>query len=167
MKTIRLIATGFVLAFLAILPVQAGDLRVTVTGVRSDEGALMIGFYDSAANFEDAIDTSAHIGLLNDPGRLVGATMRAKTGAQGIAIIKLPPGRYGVIVFHDQNDNGLLDVSILGIPIEGYGFSNNAVGFLSAPSFDKAAVAVGALDVSTSIALTYQVAEARPSRLKR
>ncbi len=167
MKTIGRIASGFALASLMILPVHAGDLKVTVKGVRSDNGALMIGFYDSVANFENAIDTSAHVGLLNDKGRLVGVTMRAKTGPQGIAIMQLPPGRYGVIVFHDENDNGLLDVSILGIPIEGYGFSNNAPGFLSAPSFDKASVTVGTDDAETSISLTYQVAAAKPSRLKR
>lgn len=168
MKTICRIASGFVLASLTILPVHAGDLKVTVKGVRSDDGALMIGFYDSAANFEDAIDTSAHVGLLNDKGRLVGVTMRARTGPQGIAVMQLPPGRYGVIVFHDENDNGLLDVSILGIPIEGYGFSNDAIGFLSAPSFDKAAVAVGSGDVGTSISLTYQIAaRARLPRPKR
>lgn len=158
MNTIGKIASAFALASLTILPVQAGDLKVTVEGVRSDNGALMIGFYDSATNFEDAIDTSAHVGLLNDKGRLVGVTMRAKTGPQGIAIMDLPPGRYGVIVFHDENDNGLLDVSFLGIPVEGYGFSNDAIGFLSAPSFDKASVAVGSGDVTTKILLTYQVA---------
>jgi uncharacterized protein (DUF2141 family) len=154
----RKIATGFLLAALAAFPAEAGDLKVTVTGVRSDDGALMIGFFDSAANFEDAINTSAKVGLLNDKGRLVGVTMRARTGPQGIAISDLPPGRYGVIVFHDENDNALLDISVLRIPIEGYGFSNNATGFLRAPSFEKAAVTVGDGDVSTSIALTYQVA---------
>ncbi|MDP2123112.1 MAG: DUF2141 domain-containing protein [Parvibaculum sp.] len=151
-------AAGLAFASLAALPAWAGDLKVTVTGVRSDDGALMIGFYDSAANFEDAIGTSAKVGLLNDKGRLVGVTMRARTGTQGIAVSELPAGRYGVIVFHDENDNGLLDISILRIPIEGYGFSNNAIGFLRAPSFDKAAVTVGEGDVSISIALTYQVA---------
>lgn len=167
MRPISRIASGFVLSFLTILPLHAGDLKVTIKGVRSDNGALMIGFYDSAANFEDAVDTSAHVGLLNDKGRLVGVTMRAKTGPQGIAVMQLPPGRYGVIVFHDENDNALLDVGILGIPTEGYGFSNNATGFLSAPSFDKASVTVGPDDVETSISLIYQVSTARPARPKR
>lgn len=152
------IALGILAGAFAVVPAQAGDLKVTVTGVRSDSGALMIGFYDTAANFEDAIGTSAEVGLLADKGRLVGVTMRAKPGSQGVSISDLPPGRYGVIVFHDENDNGLLDISVLGIPREGYGFSKNAIGFFSAPSFDKAAVTVGEDDVSISIALTYQVA---------
>ncbi|PKQ09236.1 MAG: hypothetical protein CVT73_03735 [Alphaproteobacteria bacterium HGW-Alphaproteobacteria-12] len=167
MKLIGRIASAVVLTSLMILPAHAGNLKVTVEGVRSDDGALMIGFYDSALNFEDAIDTSARVGLLNDKGRLVGVTMRAKTGPQGIAIMKLPPGRYGVIVFHDENDNGLLDVNIFGLPVEGYGFSNNVMGFLSAPSFDKASITVGNDDVDTSISLTYQLAAASPSRHRK
>ncbi|MGO4304391.1 DUF2141 domain-containing protein [Cupriavidus sp. RAF12] len=34
--------------------------------------------------------------------------------------------------------NGKLDTNALGTPAEGYGFSNNAVGWLSAPSFSTA-----------------------------
>ncbi len=37
----------------------------------------------------------------------------------------LPPGRYAVQVLHDANDNGKLDTNLVGMPIEGYGFSNN------------------------------------------
>ncbi|MDO8289359.1 MAG: DUF2141 domain-containing protein [Parvibaculum sp.] len=156
--------TGLVLAALAVMPAHAGDLKLTVVGVRSDDGALMIGFYDSAAKFEKAIDASAHVGLLSDKGRLIGATMRTRTGMQGIGFLRLPPGRYAVIVFHDENDNALLDMNALGIPIEGYGFSNNASGFFSAPSFDAAAVTVGSGETSISIALNYQVgASLRPS----
>lgn len=163
MKTIGRIASAFALTSLMTLPAHAGNLKVTVEGVRSDSGALMIGFYDSALNFESAIHTSARVGLLNDKGRLVGVTMRAKTGPQGIAIMLLPPGRYGVIVFHDENDNGLLDVNIFGLPVEGYGFSNNVMGFLSAPSFDKASLTVGSDNVDTSISLTYRLAAASSS----
>ena len=37
----------------------------------------------------------------------------------------LPAGKYAVQVMHDENDNGKLDANFMGIPIEGYGFSNN------------------------------------------
>lgn len=35
-------------------------------------------------------------------------------------------GQYAIAVYHDKNKNGKLDINILGIPIENYGFSNNA-----------------------------------------
>jgi uncharacterized protein (DUF2141 family) len=149
------IVTGFALASLVAIPAQAGDLKVTIVGVRSDAGALMIGLYDSAERFKNAITNTAHIGLLKDKGRLIGVTMRARTGSQSIGFMQLPPGRYAVVVFHDENDNGLLDEDALGVPTEGYGFSNNATGFFSAPSFDAAAVTIGSADKSISISLTY------------
>jgi uncharacterized protein (DUF2141 family) len=37
----------------------------------------------------------------------------------------LPPGQYAVQVMHDENDNGKFDTNFVGLPIEGYGFSNN------------------------------------------
>lgn len=151
----RKIVSGIVSAFLAAGPAQAGDLRLTVAGVRSDAGALMIGLYDSAERFTTAITNAAEIGLLSDKGRLVGLTMRARTGSQGIGFLQLPPGRYAVIVFHDENDNGRLDKSFWGAPTEGYGFSNNATGFFSAPSFGAAAVTIGTADQVITVSLTY------------
>ena len=39
------IISGFILASLLATPAQAGDLKLTVMGVRSDAGQLMIGLY--------------------------------------------------------------------------------------------------------------------------
>ena len=37
----------------------------------------------------------------------------------------LPAGNYAVQVMHDENENNKLDTNFMGMPIEGYGFSNN------------------------------------------
>lgn len=50
----------------------------------------------------------------------------------------IPPGKYAMVVIHDENMNGKLDTNWLGVPNEGYGFSNNAKALLSAPSFSDA-----------------------------
>lgn len=51
----------------------------------------------------------------------------------------LPAGRYAVVVFHDENDNGEIDHSALGLPKEPLGFSNGfSLGLLSGkPTFEK------------------------------
>lgn len=152
----RKIILAFAAMWLMALPAQAGDLNVTIIGIHSEAGAVMIGVYDSAEQFEKAVNNAAHIGLLSDKGCLIGVTLRARRLSQGIGFLTLPPGRYAIIAYHDENDNGLLDKSTLSIPLEGYGFSNNARGFFSAPSFDAAAVTVGEGNTNTSIALTYQ-----------
>jgi uncharacterized protein (DUF2141 family) len=42
------------------------------------------------------------------------------------------------LFFHDINTNGRLDKNFLGIPKEGYGFSEKATAFMNAPGFEKA-----------------------------
>ncbi|HEX7967688.1 MAG TPA: DUF2141 domain-containing protein [Stellaceae bacterium] len=143
------------------LPAQAGDLKVTVEGVRSNSGTIMIGLYDGAEGFNIAIKHSTEAGLLNDKGRLVGVAIRAATGAESIIFTRLSPGRYAVIVFHDENDNGRLDENPWGVPIEGYGFSNDAQGLLAAPSFDSAGVTLDGADEAISISLIYPKTAAR------
>lgn len=137
------------------LPALADDLKVTVEGVRSHQGTLMIGLYDSTEGFNVAIKHSTEAGLLNDKSRLVGAAIRAAGGTQSTVFTQLRPGRYAVIVFHDENDNGRLDKGSWGVPTEGYGFSNDAQGLLAAPSFDAAAVTLDGADKEIAISLIY------------
>ena len=52
----------------------------------------------------------------------------------------LAPGRYALIAFHDENNNGEFDRTVVGLPAEGLGFSNGAwISVLGAPSFEEAA----------------------------
>ena len=142
------------LVWIGVLPAEAANLTVTIEGVRSNDGEVLLGIYDTAAGFKSAIDSSAtKSALLPQAWRIVGASLRAKAGSQSIIFAQLPPGRYAIIAFYDENDNGLLDANALGVPTEGYGFSNNAQGFLSAPSFDAAAIDVGTEDKSAVISL--------------
>lgn len=44
---------------------------------------------------------------------------------QVLRLRNLPPGRFAIQLFQDSNDNGRLDLSPRGIPLEPVGFSNN------------------------------------------
>jgi uncharacterized protein (DUF2141 family) len=153
-------------ALLAIaLPVRAAesedgasataDLEVSIDGVRSDAGTIMIGLYDSVGGFTAAIEHCTEGGLLNDKGRLAGMALRAASGTRRVVFTQLPPGRYAVIVFHDENDNGRLDENGWGVPTEGYAFSNNAEGLLGAPSFDAAGFTLDGQRRSIALLLIY------------
>jgi len=45
-----------------------------------------------------------------------------------IVFENLKNGKYAIRYFHDENSNDKLDTNFLGIPKEGYGFSNDAYG---------------------------------------
>ena len=70
-----------------------------------------------------------------------------------IVIKGLKPGFYALAVFHDENLNDNFDQGIFGIPLEKYGFSNDASGFFSAPDFDDAKFQVRGQKTEISIEL--------------
>lgn len=161
-RVATLSGAAFILALLVAVPAQAADVRITIDAVRSDAGSLMIGLYDTADGFRAAIKRSTEAGLLNDRSRVAGVALRAVTGPQSIVVGGLKPGRYAVITFHDENDDGKLGATPWGVPTEGYGFSNNAQGFLRAPSFDAAAFTVGESGGAMTISLIYPREETPP-----
>jgi uncharacterized protein (DUF2141 family) len=67
----------------------------------------------------------------------------------------IPPGTYALAVIHDENMNGKLDSNRLGMPTEGYGFSNDAKAFLRAPSFSAASFPYDGRSVNLTIGLNY------------
>jgi uncharacterized protein (DUF2141 family) len=142
-------------------PAVAGELRITVQGIDSQAGAILIGLYDSAESFKRAIELSDKDGFLNDPARVVGAALRANVAMKGgVVFTNIEPGRYAIICFHDVNGNGRLDKSFWGVPSEPYGFSNDAEGFLGPPEFDDAALTLDGSDKSVVVTLVLP-AEAR------
>jgi uncharacterized protein (DUF2141 family) len=124
---------------------SALELRVSVKGLRSSRGVVLIGLYDSAKSFDRAIELSGKDGFLNDPDRVAGAALRINAALQGSVVFSnLEPGRYAIIAIHDENANGRLDKNFFGVPTEPYGFSNDAQAFLGPPSFADAAILVSA-----------------------
>jgi uncharacterized protein (DUF2141 family) len=141
----RIACLAFLLGVLLGGPVDAAaaDLRVTVDGLHSDKGHVNLGLYDEPDKF---------------PGRAgVIQSGRAKIeGGRAVFVFHdLKPGRYAVSLFHDENDDGQFNRSLIGLPLEGYGFSNNPKVALSAPSFDACAVAVGEAGAQTTIKIAY------------
>ncbi len=67
----------------------------------------------------------------------------------------IPPGTYALAVIHDENMNGKLDTNWLGIPTEGYGFSNDAKALLGAPSFSAASFPYDGGTIDLTISLHY------------
>jgi uncharacterized protein (DUF2141 family) len=106
-------------------------VEVTITGIQDTSGVVMVGLFRDSQSF------------MKKPA--VGMTVKA-AGGQAIAQFEdVPPGEYAVSVIHDANQNGKLDANLLGIPREGFGFSNDAMGTFGPPSFEKAKFKVAGL----------------------
>ncbi len=119
------------LALLAPAFASAADLTVRIEGVRSADGDIRVALHRRA----DGVD-------FPDSAGIVKAAMRPAAEGGDIAFPGLPPGEYAIAAFHDEDRNGDLNTGLLGIPTEGYGFSNDARGTFGPPGFDAAAFTV-------------------------
>jgi uncharacterized protein (DUF2141 family) len=136
-------------ALLAARSASASELVVVIKGVDSPDGELQVELYgvEQRATFP-----YADRGVVAER-RVRAETLPAPDRQATVTFGDLAPGSYAVSVIHDANDNGDIDLNMFGIPTEGYGFSNGARATLGPPSFDAAAVRVGAT-VPTRIEIT-------------
>ncbi|AWJ92863.1 DUF2141 domain-containing protein (plasmid) [Azospirillum baldaniorum] len=145
----------YIVSSLFFFPAQAAELRITVEGIRSQNGTILIGLYDSLATFNRAIAMSDREGFLNDPSRFAAVALRANAALKSsVVFTNLNPGRYAIVLFHDEDGNGKLNKDALGVPTEPYGFSNDARGFLGPPAFEKAIMQIDDSDKVVRITLT-------------
>jgi len=105
----------------------AGQIQVQVAGLRNDKGALRCSLYRSA----DGYPTNPGTALLRTRAAISG-------GAASCRFDGVPIGAYAVAFFHDENDNGKLDLNLFGIPKEGTGASNDARGHMGPPKWQDA-----------------------------
>lgn len=123
----------------------AAELAIDVHGVRSGDGRVYLAVHGPATK-ETFPSGEALVEGLRAP---------AQAGTMRFVVQDLAPGRYALSAFHDENDNGVLDTNLLGIPSEGYGFGNDASATFGPPRFEAAAVDVDAASGVTALTLAY------------
>jgi len=106
------------------LHAQKYNLSVVIEGLKNKEGEIQIGIYNNKESFPE-VDKQFKVVTLS-AGKFTGT----------YTISDLPAGEYAIAIFHDENLDKVCNTNFLGIPKEGYGFSNNVRPKLSAPSFD-------------------------------
>jgi len=89
-------------------------IQVTVENVRSSKGLI------TAVLYGDDPDT-----FLKKGARVDRIRVEAREGETVLCLRAPATGRYTVALYHDENGNKEFDRNFIGIPSEGYGFSNN------------------------------------------
>jgi len=117
-----------VFVFLALLvsPVAwAAQLTITIDNIQTPKGKLHISIYSDAESYK------------NERGAIRELEVAVDSSVHTIVVEDLAEGEYAVQLVHDENNNGKFDTNFVGIPKEGYGFSNNG-GRFGPPRFEKA-----------------------------
>ena len=116
----------FTLIFLLSMSIgklHAQNLTLEVHGIEKTEGYLYVAVYHTADSF------------MKRP--FAAFRVEATDTLLTIPCHGLPAGEYAISLFHDANENGQLDTGSFGIPVEQYGFSNDAEGVMGPPSYEK------------------------------
>jgi uncharacterized protein (DUF2141 family) len=119
-------------ALVALLPLcsLAADVTLEVEGLDAKPAPgsmLLVGVYTEAGQWMG--------------NAVTGRQFPVDASAQGkmtVVLKDLPKGPLAFTLYHDANANGKLDMSATGMPMERYGFSNNAVGSYGPPKFEQA-----------------------------
>ncbi len=120
-----------ILIFCLITSVIYGQnhaLTIQITGFKNNRGQVILDVFKTKDGFPmETSKATLNIiipSIVNNEAEFI--------------LSALPEGEYAFAIIHDENSNKKLDQNFLGIPKEGAAASNNASGFMSPPSYEKA-----------------------------
>lgn len=133
---------------LALLP-QAhasfdGNLNIRIDGLKSQKGQICLSLFSSSKGFPS-----------NSKRALKSQCLKVTEIPQTVTFSNLKSGNYAVAIFHDANGNSNLNSNALGIPTEGFGFSQNPRILTGAPKFGESSVLVAGSNTNIEIQLQY------------
>ena len=135
------------IAWLIVALAQAGDpvsLTVDVEGLRNRTGVVQVALFRTADGYPQQAELAART-----------RTLRVELPVTVVTFPDLEPGTWALAVLHDENANGRLDTTLLGVPKEGIGASSDATRRLGEPRFEDARFEVGETDLQLRIAVKY------------
>ena len=131
MRALALMGAGLAASLAAAAPAQAGEVVITVTGMRNAKGVVRACMTTRADIFPKCIkDPTAYRIVVPASGKVE------------IRFADVKPGNYAIALLHDENDNGKADRAMGMMPKEGYGFSRDAPVRMAPPKFADAVLAV-------------------------
>lgn len=118
------------------------QIVLTLDGVKNATGNLRASLYDLPETFRKE---DKAVKVINVP---------AVEGKTQIIFKDLPPGRYAIMVYHDEDGDEKLKLRFGMFPLEGYGLSNNPK-VMGPPKFADSAFEHAGSTTNITIPLTY------------
>ena len=104
-------------------PQATYNLQIIVNNFEKLKGELRVCLTDKKEDFLKHCKYSKVVTVTNN--------------SVSLEIANIKTGIYSISVFHDENNNGVLDTGFFGIPSEPYAFSNNPSRSFGPPNFEK------------------------------
>jgi uncharacterized protein (DUF2141 family) len=126
----------FLASSLFSINTYAHDLVLKIDKITNTKGVIMIALHNNASTYE------------SDQHMFSAKKMAITENTLTVHFGDIPKGDYAIKLFQDENENGRIDKNDLGIPTEGYGFSNNG-DTMGQPSFEEAKFSVNSATTLT------------------
>jgi uncharacterized protein (DUF2141 family) len=123
---------------------KAQDTQVKVTGIRSGKGTIILNVFKDNDTYDK-----------EQPYKKFVFDKKTLTNGTLVVNCDLAPGTYGITLVDDENGNGKIDKNFIGIPKEGFGFSNFFMEKMKKPSFDDFKVDLKAHNTKVDIKVKY------------
>ena len=102
-----------------------GDIYVKINGLHNDQGQVVVSLYASDKGFPTEVALS-----------LLTINTGIHAGEANVLFHDIPYGYYAVCILHDENQDGEMEATLLGTPLEGFSFSGRPNYFLGRPQFE-------------------------------
>lgn len=142
---VPILLTSMVPGIVASQTPSCSGIHVTILNIRNSNGTVDCALFDGPQGFP--------IDVLRSAMRLVATKVRDTKARCDFE--NIPSGTYALAVVHDENMNGKLDTNRLGVPSQGYGFSNDAKATFSTPPFSDASFSYDGQTLDLTITLRY------------
>jgi uncharacterized protein (DUF2141 family) len=129
----------------AVAPATS-TLTVHVTGLRNATGKVSVLLFQDGKGFP--LEFASAVAMKQ-------VEIDAQTMTAKVVFEKLPQGAYAMVVLHDENMNGRMDFDGQGIPLKGYGISNNPPQRQAPPTTDEALFQLKQAEAETEIKMIY------------
>ena len=135
---------GALVSMTSFTQAQTQTTQVTISGIRSGNGQILINVFKDNATYDKEKPVKTFVfdkkGLVD--GKLV-------------VPCPLEPGVYGLTLVDDENSNGKIDKNLMGMPKEGFGFSNFFMEKMKKPAFDDFKVDLSSANAPVGIRIKY------------
>ena len=139
------VISGGIMAHHALARPQS-DLVVQIAGLKYPKGRICLQVFSGAKGFPYQ--------KTGNNGR-IGKCVAIAQNSQTVTFNQMVPGHYAIAAFHDRNSDNKLNQGRLGIPTEGFGFSNNPPLRFGPASFDDAKFKVTGAQTTIRIQMVY------------
>jgi len=112
-------STLLILLSLVIVIKSQSTLEIEIVNLESNKGKVALELLDKNNN------------------SIIGKKEKIENNKSVIIFKDLKNDQYAIRCFHDENSNDEMDTNWLGIPTEGFGFSNDAFGNFGPKDFEE------------------------------